>query len=1197
MTGGKWEFWVDRGGTFTDIVAKTPSGAVRAHKLLSENPRRYPDAAIQGIRELMGLDGGAPIPADRVAAVKMGTTVATNALLERKGEPTALVVTEGFGDALAIAYQNRPDIFALDIRKPDVVYSQVVEVRERLSAQGETLTPLDRARTRAALAEAYAAGCRAAAILLMHGYRYPRHELETAAIAREVGFAQVSVSHQVSALIKFVARGDTTTADAYLSPILGRYVARVHGALGGVKLMFMQSNGGLAEAQRFHGKDSILSGPAGGVVGAVDVSERAGFDKIITFDMGGTSTDVAHYDGVLERTVDRQVAGVRVRAPMMQIHTVAAGGGSIIDFDGRRFRVGPASAGADPGPACYGQGGPPTVTDCNLLLGRIAPKFFPRVFGAAGDQSLDEAATQRAFVRLADRCADSLGERRSPQAIAQGCLDIAVENMARAIKVISVQRGYDVTEYALCCFGGAGGQLACKVAEALGMTRVFIHPLAGVLSALGMGLADVRAIRERTVEQFLDDDLGPALAATIAALREEAEAAVRAQDASRIRHEARVRLKYEGTDKSLEIDYGATSAMSRAFHELHAERFGFAMRERRLVVAAAAVEAIGETAGAGAAAINGKSEAAEAMEPVMSHRLYVDDGYVTAPVYRWEPGARAGSIDGPAMIVNQHSAIVVDPGWRAEVGVNLVLSRIGASTGRRVDPRRADPVLLEIFNNLFMSIAEQMGYALENTSASVNIKERLDFSCAIFDAEGRLVANAPHMPVHLGSMGESVRALIRCRNVKPGQVYVSNNPFEGGSHLPDITVITPIFDEDSGALIFFTASRGHHADIGGVTPGSMPPFSRSIDEEGALLDNELLVEDGRFREEAIAALFDAGPYPSRNTGQNLADLKAQVAANAKGARELGKMVAHYSLDVVLAYMGHVREYAEECVRRVIGALEDGSFRYRMDNGGEVAVAISIDRQRRAATVDFSDASPQQPDNFNAPAAVCRAATLYVFRTLVREDIPMNDGCLEPLEILIPKGSMLNPDYPAAVVAGNVETSQVIVDALYGALGAAAAAQGTMNNFTFGDETRQYYETICGGAGAGPDFDGADAVHTHMTNSRITDPEILELRYPVVLERFAIRRGSGGEGARRGGDGVTRRIRFREPMTASILSNRRRIPPFGLAGGQPGKPGRNAVERTDGSVEELPASANTEMGVDDVFIIETPGGGGFGEGQA
>jgi len=1194
MKHGRWEFWIDRGGTFTDLVARTPEGRVVAHKLLSENPRRYRDAAIQGIRELMGLQDGEPIPPRRIAAVKMGSTVATNALLERKGDRTVLLVTKGFADVLSIGWQNRPDLFARRIVKPDQLYERVIEVDERLSADGRALQPLDADGARAALTEAYADGFRAAAILSMHAYRFPQHELALERIARDVGFRQVSPSHRASALIKLVARGDTAVADAYLSPILGRYVSRVREALGGVNLMFMQSNGGLADADQFHGKDSILSGPAGGVIGAVDVCRRAGFHKIITFDMGGTSTDVAHYDGRLERTVDRQVAGVRVRAPMMRIHTVAAGGGSTLSFDGLRFQVGPDSAGADPGPACYGQGGPLTVTDCNLLLGRLDPRFFPAVFGSGGDQPLDTAAARRAFDILAARCNDRVDVPKTPEQIAAGCLAIAVENMARAIKTISVQRGYDVSDYALCCFGGAGGQLACKVAEALGMNRVFVHPLAGVLSALGMGLADVRAMRQKTLERPLDDALMRDLPLEIDGLMRATEKTVRAQEVASVRHEVRLHIKYEGTDKSLELPFDDLSAMKAAFLKTHRERYGFAMEARGLVAASVTVEAVGATIGGdAAAALASAPPEPESMTPIEQGRLFVDGAFVAAPVYRWEPARCRGDIEGPALIVNQHSAVVVDAGWRAAVGENLVLTRVGAAERHAVDHDKPDPVMLEIFNNLFMSIAEQMGYALENTSVSVNIKERLDFSCAVFDAEGRLVANAPHMPVHLGSMGESVRALIRERTLEPGQVWVSNNPFKGGTHLPDITVITPIFDDDSGELIFFTAARGHHADIGGVSPGSMPPFSKRIEEEGAMLDNLLLVENGRFREETIAAVFDRGPHPSRNTAQNLADLKAQAAANAKGARELRKLVRHYSLTTTQAYMRHVREYAAACVRRAIGALENGAFRYAMDSGGEVAVTVTVDRERGRARVDFSGSSSQRADNFNAPAAICRAAVLYVFRTLVREDIPLNDGCLEPIEIVVPRGSMLNPEPPAAVVAGNVETSQAIVDALYGALGVMAAAQGTMNNLTFGDAERQYYETICGGSGAGPDFDGADAVHTHMTNSRITDPEVLELRYPVVLEQFAIRRGSGGAGAHRGGDGAVRRIRFLAPMSAAILSNRREIPPFGLAGGDPGKPGRNAVRRADGSVEELPAAAQTDMAPGDVIIIETPGGGGFG----
>ncbi|HUC63087.1 MAG TPA: hydantoinase B/oxoprolinase family protein [Alphaproteobacteria bacterium] len=1196
-----WQFWIDRGGTFTDLVARRPDGAIVTHKLLSENPERYRDAAIQGMRDLLGLAPGAAIPAAAVDAVKMGTTVATNALLERKGERTLLAITRGFHDALRIAYQNRPRLFDRHIVLPELLYERVVEIDERVGARGEMLVPLDLAGARRDLEAAYATGIRAIAILLMHGYRYPAHEKALAALARAIGFTQVSTSHEVSPLMKLVSRGDTTVVDAYLSPILRRYVDRVAADLGPEetrpRLMFMQSNGGLTDARRFQGKDSILSGPAGGVVGMVRTAAMAGFHEIIGFDMGGTSTDVSHYAGEYERAFETLVAGVRMRAPMMQIHTVAAGGGSILFFDGARFRVGPESAGANPGPACYRRGGPLTVTDCNVMLGRIQPDFFPRVFGPAGDLPLDVAATRTKFEALAREIERATGTRRSPQEVAAGFLKIAVENMANAIKKISIERGYDVTRYVLACFGGAGGQHACAVADSLGMTKVFIHPLAGVLSAYGMGLADSRTIRERAVEARLDDALVAKLEEAYGELGRDGVEEMRQQgiEPARIRVERKVHLRYEGTDASLVVPFGARAEIVASFEDAHRQRYGFVAPEKPLIVEAVSVEVVG-----------GAEEVADPLKPMgdasppvpaAQVEMASGGGARPTPVYvrsTLEPGHR---IDGPAIVTDPNATTVIEPGWRAEITVrdHLVLTRTTPLARQAAIGTKVDPVMLEIFNNLFMAIAEQMGVVLERTSYSVNIKERLDFSCALFDRDGQLIANAPHMPVHLGSMGESVRTVIRSdgASIKPGDVYVLNAPYNGGTHLPDVTVITPSFDREGKRVLFWVASRGHHADIGGITPGSMPPASRTVEEEGVLIDNFLLVERGRFREAEVSALLRSGPYPTRNVHQNIADLKAQLAANEKGVQELRRMVEQFGLEVVEAYMGHVQDNAEESVRRVLDVLKDGEFAYEMDEGCAIKVRISIDKKTRSAKIDFTGTSPQQPNNFNAPSAVCRAAVLYVFRTLVDDEIPMNEGCLKPLELVIPEGSMLNPRYPAAVVAGNVETSQCITDCLYGALGVLAGSQGTMNNFTFGNETYQYYETVCGGSGAGPDFDGTDAVHTHMTNSRLTDPEVLEWRFPVLLESFGIRRGSGGAGRHKGGDGTVRRVRFLEKMTAAILSNHRRIAPFGLKGGKPGALGRNWVERTDGAREMLSGTATAEMEPGDVFVIETPGGGGYG----
>jgi 5-oxoprolinase (ATP-hydrolysing) len=1193
------QFWIDRGGTFTDIVARRDDGTLVTHKLLSDNPERYRDAAVHGIRELLRLSAGAPIPAEAIEAVKMGTTVATNALLERTGERTALVITRGFADALRIGYQNRPKLFVRRLERPAQLYERVIEADERIGAHGDVVTPLDLAALETSLRGAFADGIRAVAVVLMHGYRYPQHERAIAELARAIGFPQVSASHEVSPLMKLVSRGDTTVVDAYLSPILRRYVDEVERDLGGAfRLQFMQSSGGLTDAHRFQGKDAILSGPAGGIVGAVEVSRLAGFDRIIGFDMGGTSTDVTHWAGEYERAFVTEVAGVRLRAPMMSIHTVAAGGGSICTFDGARFRVGPQSAGANPGPASYRRGGPLTVTDCNVMVGKIDPDLFPKVFGRDGDAPLDARIVEAGFGSLARDIEVATGHVRAPEEVADGFLDIAVENMANAIKHISVQRGYDVTAYTLCSFGGAGGQHACRVADALGMTRVFIHPLAGVLSAYGMGLADVRALRQQAVEARLSPASLTATRAAFDALDDEARDDVAAQgiDRSRIRVERTLHVKYEGTDTTLGVPMAAgADDVSREFDRRYRQQYGFLMPGRALVIESIGIEAIGKSHD-----VHDERPAFDTREgslvPIKHRRMFTARAWHDAPVYAREDLRPGDAIDGPAIVREQNATTVIEPGWRAHLTErdHLIMARVQPIERAHAIGTTADPVMLEVFNNLFMAIAEQMGVTLANTSYSVNIKERLDFSCAIFDAAGNLIANAPHMPVHLGSMGESVKTIIDAYRgrTREGDVYVLNAPYNGGTHLPDVTVIAPVY-VDSRLPEFYVASRGHHADIGGTTPGSMPPDSTEVDEEGVLLDSVQLVAEGRFLEDEMRAILASGRYPARNVEQNLADLRAQVAACAKGIDELRKMVGQFGRDVVRAYMKHVQDNAEEAVRRVVGALSDGAFEYEMDSGAVVRVKISVDRDARAATIDFSGTSAQQPTNFNAPSAVCKAAVLYVFRTLVDDDIPMNAGCLEPLSIVIPEGSMLAPRYPAAVVAGNVETSQTITDTLYGALGVLAASQGTMNNFTFGNARYQYYETIAGGSGAGPDFDGESVMQTHMTNSRLTDPEVLEWRFPVRLEAFAIRHGSGGAGRHRGGDGAIRRVRFLEPMTAVMLANHRRIAPFGVAGGAPGATGRNWVERTDGTREDYGATFEVEMNAGDVFVVETPGGGGFG----
>ena len=1205
----KWKFFADRGGTFTDLVAVGPDQQVVVHKLLSEHPEQYSDAVLQGIREILAVPADRPLPSNQIEVVKMGTTVATNALLERKGDRTVFVTTQGFGDALRIGYQNRPDIFAREIVLPTLLYEQVIEVAERVTAQGQVLTPVNLAATQRALQQVYDQGVKSCAIAFIHGYRYPDHEQQVAELAGTIGFTQISVSHQVSPLMKLVSRGDTTVVDAYLSPILRRYVEQVGSQLaaGGqaCQLMFMQSNGGLIHADQFQGKNSILSGPAGGIVGAVQTSVKAGFDPIVTFDMGGTSTDVAHYAGAYERQLETEVAGVRLRAPMMAIHTVAAGGGSILSFDGARYRVGPESAGANPGPAAYRRGGPLTVTDCNVMVGKLQPEFFPSMFGPEGNLPLDRAVVQQQFEALAQ----AIGDGRSPAAVASGFLTIAVDNMANAIKAISLQRGYDLAHYSLCCFGGAGGQHACLIADALGIRRVLIHPYASVLSAYGIGLADVCVLREQAVEATLDDACLPVLTQTLATLVTTATVALKAQNIPnivKIEVERQVHLRYEGTDFALGVAFIEDRAeLIHRFETAHQQRYGFIYEQRGVMVEAAAVEVVGKTPTM--AEPQGQSQRSGPPSPVGQVSVYTQNQWQQTPVFERAALQGGDRIPGPALIVEPNSTYVIEPGWQAVLGKHqyLILERVTALQQDRVDTQ-VDPVRLEIFNNLFRSIAEQMGITLQNTSASVSIKERLDFSCALFDQQGDLVANAPHIPVHLGSMSASIKALIQDRGeqLQPGDIYVSNNPYNGGTHLPDITVMTPVFTsqiqssqvstQSPDTILFYVASRAHHADVGGITPGSMPPQSHSITEEGILLDNWLLVHQHQFREPELRTWLGAGDYPARNPDQNIADLRAQIAANTRGVQELGRMVAQYGLATVTAYMQHVQDNAEAAVRRVIDVLQEGSFTYELDQGEQIQVAIAINPDTRSARIDFTGTSPQQDSNFNAPAAVCKAAVLYFFRTLVDDNIPLNAGCLKPLDIVIPPGCLLNPQFPAAVVAGNVETSQAVTNALYAASGIMAAAQGTMNNFTFGSDRYQYYETIAGGSGAGSDFDGTDAVQCHMTNSRLTDPEVLEWRFPVLLESFAIRPNSGGRGMHRGGNGVCRRIRFLETMTAGILSSHRRVPVYGLHGGEPGVVGRNAVERVGGGIEALKGTDLTTMQPGDVFVIETPGGGGYGQ---
>ncbi len=1197
----RWQFWIDRGGTFTDVVARQPDGSLVTHKLLSENPERYDDAAVAGIGELLGA---APT-AETVEVVRMGTTVATNALLERTGDRTALVITRGFGDALRIAYQNRPRIFDRHIRLPAQLPERVIEVDERVAADGTVLRPPDLAALEERLRHAYDDGIRAVAVACLHSHLYPAHEHAIGALAAEVGFDQVSLSAEASPLMKLVPRGDTAVVDAYLSPILRRYVDRVAAALPGVRLMFMQSSGGLAEAGHFRGKDAILSGPAGGLVGMVRMSALAGFDKVIGFDMGGTSTDVSHYAGEYERVFGSQVAGVRLRAPMLDIHTVAAGGGSLLHFDGSRYRVGPDSAGADPGPACYRRGGPLTVTDANVMLGRIQPDHFPAVFGPGGDQRLDAGVVRSGFASLAAGIAGATGDDRTPEQVAEGYLRIAVANMANAVKKISVQKGHDVTGYVLTTFGGAGGQHACAVADALGVRTVLVPPMAGVLSALGIGLADVTAMREQSVEQVLDEAAIPRVREVADRLGGAARSELLSQevDPDLIRVTRRAHLRYQGTDTAVPVALASPAEMTAEFEAAYRRTYSFLM-DRPLVVEAVAVEA--STTPTTPSVDHGLSarvaqrvaqEDHDQPERVGQVSMFTGGRWRQVPLYERERLAAGDTVTGPAIIAETNATTVVDEGWGAAVTAygHLLLERVRARDDAAPVGAVADPVLLEIFNNLFMSIAEQMGARLESTAQSVNIKERLDFSCALFDPDGNLIANAPHMPVHLGSMGASVQEVIRRRGpqMRPGDVYAVNDPYHGGTHLPDVTVITPVYDDAGDAVLFYVASRGHHAEIGGLTPGSMPAHSRQVHEEGVLFDNWLLASDGRFREEETRQLLTTAPYPSRDPETNLADLRAQIAANAKGIDEVRRMIDHFGLEVVQAYMRHVQDNAAEAVRRVIDALHDGEYSYELDSGATIRVRVRVDRATRTATVDFTGTSPQLDTNFNAPRSVATAAVLYVFRTLVADDIPLNDGCLRPLRIVVPDGTMLSPEFPAAVVAGNVETSQAVTGALYAALGVQAEGSGTMNNVTFGNDRHQYYETVGSGSGAGDGFDGAAVVQTHMTNSRLTDPEVLEWRFPVRVDSFAVRRGSGGAGRWCGGDGAVRRLRFTEPVTVSTLSGHRRVPPYGMAGGSPGALGRNYVERADGSVTELAGADSAEVGVGDVLVVETPGGGGYG----
>ena len=1201
-THNKWQFWIDRGGTFTDIIGRNPEGKISTHKLLSENPQQYSDAAIQGIRDILSLKSNDQIPIDKIDLIKMGTTVATNALLERNGERTLLAITKGFGDILRIGYQQRPNLFALDIKLPDMLYSEIEEIDERVDIHGNIIKKLDKSGTEVKLKKAFDNGYRSIAIVLLHGYRYKKHENQINLIAQKIGFEQISVSHQVIPLMKIVPRGDTTVIDAYLSPILRRYVNQFENALGTEKkdkgkLMFMQSNGGLTDAHFFQGKDAILSGPAGGVVGMVKTGEKAGFKKLIGFDMGGTSTDVCHYNGDYERTLETQVAGVRLRAPMMLINTVAAGGGSILHFDGSRYRVGPDSAGANPGPACYRNGGPLTVTDCNVMLGKLNPELFPKVFGKNANQQIDVSIVKEKFNVLAKEISNATKKAVSPIEVAEGFLSIAIECMANAIKKISVQRGYDVSKYTLSCFGGAGGQHACLVADSLGMKKIHLHQYAGVLSAYGIGLADSRTINDLAIELNLNKDIIESLSIQFNNLKKQGREEMVAQNlnSEKLRYSSRIYLRYEGSDSALAVRFSEYQEIKSNFENIHKARFGFISPEKLLIVESIQVEV--SCPSEHVESKNNKRTKSGTSSIARLNVVMNGDSNPTSFYHRNNISTH-DKIIGPAVIIEDTSTIVIEPGWQASINNNfdLILERTEKKQRMSAIGTKVDPIMLEIFNNLFMNVAEQMGTVLENTASSVNIKERLDFSCALFSPTGDLVANAPHVPVHLGSMSESIKTIIRENNktMMPGDAFLINAPYNGGTHLPDITLIKPVYDEQEEEVIFYVATRGHHADIGGTVPGSTPAYSKHIKEEGILIDNFTLVSKGVFLEEEIYNLLSSGDFPARNIKQNIADLKAQVASAEKGAQELLGVIQNYGLKVVHAYMQHVQDNAEESVRRILDVISDSSFTYKMDDGYQVSVAISVDKKKRSATIDFTGTSHQHPSNFNAPSAICHAAVLYVFRCLVDDNIPLNAGCLKPLKLIIPEHSMINPEYPAAVIAGNVETSQYIVDTLFGALGVVAASQGTMNNFTWGNDRIQNYETICGGSGASAEQNGCSAVHTHMTNSRLTDPEVLEWRFPVRLESFSIRNNSGGDGIHKGGDGVDRRIRFLESMTVNMIAGHRVVPPYGIKGGKPGAVGKNYVIHRDARITELGTKGQIEVVKDDVFVLKTPGGGGYGQ---
>lgn len=1237
-----WEFWIDRGGTFTDVIGRSKKHPehLLVTKLLSESPGQYADATVEGMRRLIALaekgeagpenTADAPCLSDKISVARIGTTIGTNALLQRRGDRCALITNCGFKDALRIGYQNRPDIFALAIKLPEMLFEKAVEVHGRFDAQGNEIEALDLADAEKQLKEILDSGIKSIAIVFMHAYRFDTHEKRIKELAQRLGFEQVSTSSEVSPLIRFVARGDTAVVDAYLTPLLNRYLKTITEMLPSSRLYFMQSNGGLTPARNFRGRDCLLSGPAGGVVAAARSSALAGFNHVIGFDMGGTSTDVSHYDGYFERTSETTIQGVKVRTPMMEVHTVAAGGGSILTFDGERCRVGPQSAGANPGPACYRLGGPLTVTDANLLLGRIQPKFFPSIFGDHHDQPLDTKIVKEKFAALtkeiakADSSETLASENDSnclttPEHVAEGYLKIAVEIMANAVRKISTEKGHDLETSALCAFGGAGGQHACQIANELNIKTVLLHPLAGVLSAFGIGIADTVEIAQAAVEEEFNRENLLQLEKTKAELAAKATATLESHGlkSENLETSFGLHLRYRGTDAAIFVPLKSEAETRKVFETFHHKRYGF-ITDKPIVIESISAEVISK----GQNAECGSSKIAKTgnPKPVDSVQLFCGGKWQEAKVFNRTELSQGAKICGPAVIAEETATTVVDPGWSLRVDERgfLILEKFEEkrgvdcndaenSTNNQTDARRetgsaikADPIKLELFSNRLMSIAEEMGIVLQNTSHSVNIKERLDFSCAIFDRQGKLIANAPHIPVHLGSMSESVQSLMREKAGKlaAGDTFIINNPYLGGTHLPDITAISPVFASRSNgkytAPDFFVASRGHHADIGGITPGSMPPASKHIDEEGVIFSHFHLAREGQLNEKALRKELLGAKFPARNPAQNIADLTAQIAANRCGADALVRLCERYGLSVVESYMQFVRNNAASSVRRALAKISEGQFSSELDDGSKIAVTVKVNRKNETVSISFSGTSAQHKGNMNAPLAISKAALLYVFRTIVNDNIPLNDGCLEPVEFSIPETCILNPKSPAAVVAGNVETSQILVDSLYAAMDLMAAAQGTMNNLTFGNDELQYYETICGGAGAGADYAGSSAVHTHMTNSRLTDPEVLELRYPVLLEHFGIRQNSGGAGKNRGGDGSIRRIKFLTPMSVSILSQRRIVEPFGMHGGLPGKRGINKWIKKDGTEEILPGTITVNVESGDSIQIETPGGGGWGE---